>query len=53
MAKEISFDYLNVMEPRLLISDDFRVIYINDAFVEKMEDPDPQYSDGSEEKSAQ
>ena len=40
MAKEISFEYLNVMEPRLLISDDFRAIYINDAFVEKLEDPD-------------
>lgn len=42
MAKEISFDYLNVMEPRMLISDDFRAIYINDAFVEKMADPDSE-----------
>ena len=42
MAKEISFDYLNVMEPRMLISDDFKAIYINDAFVEKMEDPDSE-----------
>lgn len=44
MAKEISFDYLNVMEPRMLVSDDFRAIYINDAFVEKMEDPDSEES---------
>ena len=44
MAKEISFEYLNAMEPRLLISDDFRAIYINDAFVEKLEDPDSEES---------
>lgn len=44
MGKQISFEYLNVMEPRILINDDFKAIYINDAFVEKLEDPDSEES---------
>ena len=37
-------DALNVMEPKMLIHDDLKVIYINEAFEEAISDPESEES---------
>ena len=46
MAEEMKVESLEVMEPKMLIHDELKVIYINEALEEAMENPE------SEEKKA-
>ena len=44
MAEEFRIEDMDVMQPKLMINDELKVIYINEAFEEKLQDADSEES---------
>lgn len=42
MSEEFRIEDIDVMQPKLMVSDDLKVIYINEAFEEKLQDPESE-----------